>query len=191
MFWQTPRGQIEGRSKMNTQQKLTIVPCSRARASAFVDSYHRHHEARKICVFCLAVADQTGAVRGVAMVGTPVERMACDGHTLEVNRVATDGCPNACSALYGAAWRVAKALGYSRLLTYTLPTESGASLRGSGWALEGLTGGGSWKTHPRPGSDNHPTCQKLRWSKSTRGTAVVPVWPEADATRQAALFGQR
>jgi hypothetical protein len=69
------------------------------------------------------------------MVGRPIARAFDDGRTLEVNRTATDGTPNANSALYGAAWRAAKALGYLRLITYTQAGESGASLRGAGWRV--------------------------------------------------------
>ncbi len=66
------------------------------------------------------------------MVGRPVARSFDDGLTAEVNRTATDGCPNANSALYGAAWRVAAAMGYRRMVTYTQGNETGASLRAVG-----------------------------------------------------------
>jgi hypothetical protein len=69
------------------------------------------------------------------MVGRPVARHYDDGRTLEVNRTCTDGTPNANSALYGAAWRVAKAMGYRRLITYTQDGESGASLRAAAWRI--------------------------------------------------------
>lgn len=65
--------------------------------------------------------------------------------------------------LYGAAWRVAKALGYRRLITYTLPEEGGASLRGAGWKVVGERGGGSWTTPSRPRVDKHPTQGKILW----------------------------
>lgn len=72
---------------------------------------------------------------------------------------------NACSALYAAAWRVARALGYRRLITYTLPDEGGASLRGAGWRLVGARGGGNWNTPSRPRVDTavHLRGQKLLW----------------------------
>lgn len=65
-----------------------------------------------------------------------------NGLTLEVTRLASDGCPNACSCLYGAAWRAAKALGYGKLITYILESESGTTLKASGWKLIGKRGGG-------------------------------------------------
>ncbi len=102
-------------------------------------------------------------MRGVATVGRPVARLLDDGWTLEVNRVATDGAPNACSALYGAARRATFALGYRKLITYTLPEEGGASLRASGWKCIGLAGGGTWNSKSRPRVDKAPTQQKIRW----------------------------
>ena len=89
--------------------------------------------------------------------------MLDNGLTLEVNRVATDGTPNACSALYGAARRAAFALGYKKLVTYILDTEPGTSLRAAGWKCIGLAGGGKWGRQERPRVDLHPTQAKLRF----------------------------
>ena len=99
------------------------------------------------------------------MVGRPVARNSDNGYTLEVNRVCTDGARNACSMLYGAAWRAAKALGYRRLITYTLPAEGGASLRAAGWKLLGERGGGNWNVPSRPRIDTAELLQqqKLLW----------------------------
>lgn len=113
---------------------LRVVPITQREAKAFVAAVHRHHKPPAGSVFCIAVAvDDT--VVGVAMVGRPVAREYDNGYTLEVNRTATDGTPNANSMLYGAAWRAAKALGYRRLITYTMASESGGSLRGAGWTV--------------------------------------------------------
>ncbi|QZT61276.1 XF1762 family protein [Mycolicibacterium austroafricanum] len=114
---------------------LQICPITFGEASAFVSAHHRHHPAPTGHKFSIAVADQDGAVVGVAMVGRPVARHLDDGWTLEVNRTCTTGVKNANSMLYGAAWRAAKALGYRRLITYTLASESGGSLRASGWRV--------------------------------------------------------
>jgi hypothetical protein len=146
-----------------TQPRLAVVPCTRSEAQAFVRQHHRHHRPSVGDVFSLAVADEAGAVRGVAMVGRPVARALCDGWTLEVTRVATDGCPNACSALYAASWRATRALGWRRLITYTLDTESGVSVRAAGWKLVGEVTGRSWSCPSRPRVDKHPTQGKLRW----------------------------
>ena len=120
---------------------LRIVPIDHKGANAFVKKYHRHHKPTVGHKFSLAIADETDAIRGVAIVGRPVARMLDDGWTLEVNRCCTDGVRNGCSMLYGKAWQVAKALGYRKLITYTLPAEGGASLRGAGWKCIGERGG--------------------------------------------------
>lgn len=147
-----------------TRSRLTIVPCTIAEANEFVRRHHRHHKPLKIgYFFAVAVADEVNEIRGVAIVGRPVARMLEDGFTAEVRRVATDGCPNACSALYGASWRAAKAMGYRKLITYILSSEPGTSLRAAGWKLIGTAGGGSWSCPSRPRVDMHPTQMKLRW----------------------------
>lgn len=146
-----------------SRSRLTVIPCDLADANAFVSQHHRHHKPVPGHKFSLAVCDETATIRGVAIVGRPVARGLDNGWTLEVNRVATDGCPNACSALYGAARRATFALGYRKLVTYTLPSEGGASLRGAGWTLIGEAGGGSWSSKSRPRVDKHPTQTKLRW----------------------------
>lgn len=143
--------------------KMRIVPISFSEANLFVTLWHRHH---KPCVghkFSIAVADYDGTVHGVVIVGRPVARKLDNGWTLEVNRCCSDGTRNACSMLYGAAWRAAKALGYVRLITYTLEDEGGASLRGTGWKLVGTRGGGNWNvpSRPRIDTDVHLQGQKL------------------------------
>lgn len=145
------------------RSRLAICPLTLKEANAFVVQHHRHHGPVRGHKFSLAVADEQHSIRGVAIVGRPVARALDDGWTLEVNRVATDGCPNACSALYAAAWRAAKALGYRRLITYTLPEEGGASLHGAGWRCVGERGEGSWHRSGRPRVDKHPQQSKLRW----------------------------
>ena len=152
---------------------MQIVPISLKEANEFVRQYHRHHKPKRIARFAVAVAKhdwadlyictEDVAIVGVAIVGNPVARHLCDGWTLEVNRVATDGTKNACSMLYGASWRVAKEMGYHKLITYTLPSESGGSLRGAGWDLVGERGGGSWSCPSRPRVDMAPTQKKLLW----------------------------
>jgi hypothetical protein len=115
--------------------ELHLVPVSFADACGFVVMWHRHHQPPIGHKFSIGVADQEGVLRGVAMVGRPVARMYDDGLTLEVNRSATDGTPNANSMLYAAAWRTTKGLGYGRLVTYTQAGETGASLRAAGWRV--------------------------------------------------------
>ena len=144
---------------------LNVTPINLAEANAFVAEHHRHHKPVPGAKFALAVSEGE-KVRGVAIVGRPVARLSDDGWTLEVNRCCTDGARNACSMLYGAAWRAAKALGYRRLVTYTLPEEGGTSLRAAGWKLLGQAGGGTWNRATRPRVDTAPTQGKLLWEAS-------------------------
>ncbi|MEK6290060.1 MAG: XF1762 family protein [Paraburkholderia tropica] len=150
---------------------LVIVPISLDEANAFVATHHRHHlpaVGHKFSIAAVDLAADEPRVCGVVIVGRPVARGNDDGMTLEVTRCCTDGTRNACSALYGAAWRAARALGYTRLITYTLPAEGGASLRGAGWRLVGARGGGNWNTPARPRIDTaaHLRGQKLLWEAS-------------------------
>jgi CBS domain-containing protein len=141
---------------------MTIIPITLAEANAFVSEHHRHHRPVPGAKFCIGV-ESADTVVGVAIVGRPVSRMLDDGWTLEVNRTCTDGTKNANSALYGACRRAAFALGYRRLITYTLATESGASLNAAGWKCVGTAGGGAWSRPSRPRVDLHPTQTKIRW----------------------------
>jgi len=93
-----------------------------------------------------------------------VSRALDDGTTLEILRTATDGTPNVPSFLLAACRRVAQAMGYTRVLTYTLASEPGTSLRAAGFHEDGQAGGGRWSRPSRPRADDHPTQPKIRWS---------------------------
>lgn len=150
--------------------KLRLVPISFAEAKAFVEAHHRHHGPPLGHILSLAVADDQ-VVRGVAIVGRPVARGLQDGWTAEVTRCCSDGTRNACSMLYGAAWRACRAIGYRRLVTYSLPDEGGSSLRAAGFKLLAQTKGGSWNCQARPRVDKHPLQAKLRWEMSVEEAA--------------------
>lgn len=149
---------------------LALQPITFAEASAFIREHHRHHIPSVGWKFGVAVNNGNDVV-GVCTVGRPVARHLDDSWTLEVTRNCTDGTPNACSMLYGAAWRAAKALGYKRLITYTLKSEAGTSLRASGWAVLYETSGGSWSCKSRPRVDKAPTTQKILWQATDRPEA--------------------
>lgn len=145
------------------QSRLSIVPADLDLANDFIKRHHRHHAAVVGHKFSLGVVDERGELRGVAVVGRPVARGLDDGWTLEVTRLATDGCQNACSALYAASWRATRALGYRKLGTYILDSESGVSLRAAGWRCVGEIRGHSWNSPSRPRIDKHPLQNKIRW----------------------------
>mgnify|MGYP007069998595 CR=1 FL=1 len=98
---------------------LELTPISLAKANEFVNLFHRHHKAvtgHKFSIGC----SQNGLLVGVVIVGRPVSRYLDDGMTVEVNRLCTLGVKNACSFLYSAAARAAKAMGYKKIITYIL-----------------------------------------------------------------------
>lgn len=141
---------------------LKIQPITLPEAQAYVDANHRHHKAPLGGKFAIAVNDGE-QVCGVVIVGRPVARMLDDGFTAEVTRLCTNGAKNACSMLYAAAWRAARAMGYRKLVTYILAEETGGSLKASGWKCVGEAGGGTWNRADRKRIDKHPTQMKLRW----------------------------
>lgn len=147
------------------RSRLHLEPISLRAANAYVAETHRHHGPVRGHKFSVSVADEHGVVRGVGIAGRPKSRMLDAQGFLEVVRVATDGTPNACSMLYGALRRAGLALGYepSKIITYTLASESGGSLRAAGWVEDGATRGGSWDREDRPRDDTHPTEPKTRW----------------------------
>lgn len=135
---------------------------SRAEAHEFISRHHRHHSAPVGEKFCLGLSDGEN-IRGVATVGRPVARHADDGWTLEVTRCCTDGVKNGCSMLYAAAWRATRALGYRKLITYTLTSEPGTSLKAAGWRVVGEVRGRPWSCPSRPRVDTHPRQDKIKW----------------------------
>jgi len=125
-------------------------------ACAFIAEFHSHHDPPQGWKFGTAVYKDEALV-GVIMVGRPVARMLDNGTCLEVIRCCTDGTSNVASLLYSRARKAAFALGYSRLITYTLASESGHSLKAAGWICVGPAGGGSWTRSSRPRAKKNKT----------------------------------
>ena len=144
---------------------LEIVPMTLREANAYVEQNHRHHGPVAGHKYSIGLSDGEKIV-GVAIVGRPVSRHLDDGWTLEVNRLCTDGTKNACSMLYAAAWRAARAMGYKRLITYILESENGASLRAAGWKCVGQAGGLRWTGERRPEVDLYPAQMKIRFEQT-------------------------
>ena len=117
-------------------------PITLREANDFVQNFHRHNgrTARDGGKFAIGL-EHEGELVGVVIVGNPLSATFMDGWTAEVLRlcVGPSAPKNCCSLLYAAAWRAWKAMGGRKLITYTLKTESGASLRGAGWRVVGET----------------------------------------------------
>lgn len=129
---------------------MKAVPLELKEANAFVEKHHRHHlpvHRDKLRVGC----EVDGQLVGVIQLARPVSRHLDDGKTIEVVRCCSDGTPNVCSYLYGKAARIAKELGYERIITYILESELGTSLKASGWKVDAeRCGGTDWNVKSRP-----------------------------------------
>lgn len=160
---------------------LVIRPISLNDANNYVENFHRHHRKAQGHKFSICCMDDD-RLCGVAIVGRPVARRLDNGRTLEVIRLCTDGTKDACSKLYGACARVAKEMGYEKIITYILQSETGTSLKASGWKLELENAGGrSWSSPSRPREvvdsqlslfgerPKYPTESKKRYSKILDG----------------------
>ena len=163
--------------RMN-RNKFTTVPLSLREAQQYIDENHRHHRASARDKFRIGIADRSGKLIGVAQCGKPINRNLDDGRTLEVLRLCTDGTKDACSFLYAKCARIAKEMGYQKIITYILESEPGISLKASGWILENNScGGGTWENSTRakmrpvqlsmlPQKQKYPEyVKKQRWVK--------------------------
>lgn len=141
-------------------------------AAAFVAQHHRHHEPPQGAIVALGLWEGERLV-GVGIIGRPVSRELQRQGVAEMTRgcILPDLAPSgphangAASALDARVRRLAQALGFARCVTYTLPEEGGASLRGDGWQRDmELAGGGegSRPSRARPPA-NYPTARKVRW----------------------------
>lgn len=146
------------------EDKMEIRPITLKEANDFVEKNHRHHKATVGHKFSISLYDNDKLV-GVAICGRPVSRYLDNGTTCEINRLCTDGTRNACSMLYGACCRVAKEMGYKKIITYILESENGASLKASNFICEGVAGGTHW-TGARNKGQEIPHEMKTRWTKN-------------------------
>ena len=143
---------------------LEIRPIHLAPAREYVGQFHRHNippVGGKFAIGCY----ENDRLCGVVICGRPTARRSDDGLTLEIYRNCTDGTPNACSKLYGAACKIAKDMGYKRVITYTLASENGASLKASNFTFEGEAGGVAWTGTRRRNYYVSPEEMKNRWAR--------------------------
>jgi hypothetical protein len=142
---------------------LRIAPITHKEAAAYIARHHRHCPPQQGWKFGISLRGPRGGLHGVVVVGRPVARLMDDGITAEITRLCTRGQKNACSRLYAAARRAAFAMGYQRIITYTLNVESGVSLKASGFVPVAETTARSWNSPSRPRIDHGPICPKVRW----------------------------
>lgn len=146
------------------KKQREIRPINLKTANEYVKNHHRHHNGTVGCKFTIGLYEAEKLI-GVAICGRPVSRYLDNGYTCEINRLCTQGGENACSMLYGACCRIAKEMGYKKIITYILKSESGITLRASNFTCEGEAGGVHW-TGKRNRGQNIPHELKTRWSKN-------------------------
>ena len=158
---------------------MRALPISIKQANQVIDRIHRHCEPVQGGKFAIGLTSGKAINPcGAAICGRPAARMLDDWGTLQVSRLAVPEAKhwkNACSFLLGRCCRVAAAMGYEKVVTYTLGHEGGASLRAAGFKVDGeVKAGGVWSSPNRP-RDSKPETDgvaKVRWAKELpRGDA--------------------
>jgi hypothetical protein len=124
-------------SKLINSKPITIK-----QANEFIKQFHRHHRPtiRNSGRWAIAAIDGDDKIVGVAIAGNPVSATMMDGYTIEITRLCVqEGAPKGtCSFLLSRCCNIWKIMGGKRVITYTLDSESGSSLRGAGWQLSGI-----------------------------------------------------
>ena len=158
---------------------IEIRPIDLKSANEYVLKNHRHNG--KVLVHRFSISCwEDGRLCGVAICGNPSARALDDGATIEIKRLCTDGTRNACSILYGRCARIAKDMGFKKIITYITEYETGVSLKASGFILEDGNCGGKangWDTPSRHRvvsernlfgevTASYPLCKKQRYYKS-------------------------
>ena len=159
--------------------ELRLVAVDRATVRSFIERTHSHHHRPNTWIASVGV-EQGGKLVCVAVLELPKARMLCNGKTVEVSRVASDRTPHAASKALGGISRAALALGYTRLVSYTLLGESGTSYRAANWWPTAVSAGGSWSRPSRPELQRESPQKgaKVRWEY---GPDAEPVDADVDA----------
>lgn len=180
----------EERTDCDSMSRLEVRPIGLKAANRFVEANHRHHKKVAGCKFSIC-ACRGDVIVGVAICGRPVSRHMDDGTVIEINRLCTDGTRNACSLLYGACCRIAKEMGYRKIITYILASENGASLKASNFTCEGEAGGEIW-TGERARDNGVPRELKTRWVRvlnpDAKAAPEIVKEENEEAFAQASLF---
>lgn len=144
--------------------RLHPIPLTLKQANELVGRLHRHHKPVVGHRFSIGCQTEGGELVGAVIVGRPLARKIDQWTTAEVTRLVTDGTPNACSMLYAAAWRAWRAMGGTRMITYTLASEQGGSLVAAGWKELYRTKGSptGWSASSRP-RESGPQEPKTLW----------------------------
>ena len=151
-------------------KELSVIPLSLKEANEFVTKYHRHNKK------CAGHKWSIGAIFknelvGVIIVGRPVSRKLDNRFTLEVNRnCVLDNAPKGtCSFLYSKAIKIWQSMGGKKLITYTLKTESGSSLKAVNFnketTVQKFKKNTGWTTRANRIWQEVQSIPRIRWAK--------------------------
>ncbi|MFK4705649.1 hypothetical protein ABIC83_002488 [Roseateles asaccharophilus] len=174
---------IEADGQLLLDWNLEVEPVPWKKVKTFVKDHHRHCDPPAGWRFGAGVLNGADLL-GVVVVGRPVARALDHKRIVEVNRVCIrEDLPaglewNACSKFYGWAAREAKRRGFEWIITYTLESEAGTSLKAAGWQEAGRTGtkGRSWSSPSRPRANKIVSEDKVRWYRQLVRNPVSSLW---------------
>jgi hypothetical protein len=163
---------------------LRLRPWTVKAAKPWVRKVHRRLKELQGAMWAVSVRNDNGIV-GAALVGNPARAWMEDSATLAVLRVAVlEGNYNACSMLYGACSRAARAMGAENLVTYTHGDEHGSSLKAAGWVFAGMTDGGEYSRPSRQRRLAVDPLPKKRWLAPWSRLLATPTDPPRDTPKE-------
>lgn len=150
---------------------MKVVPLTLRKANDFVERHHRHSARTSNDGGKFAIGLEVGGeLVGAAIVGRPVARMIQQiegAGTAELLRCCvSDAAPKGASArLMARCKKIWQLMGGTRLVTYTLEHESGASLNGAAASEEKKVRAESWSRQVRPRKPRQlEQVAKKRWA---------------------------
>ena len=117
-----------------------VIPLTLKESNDFVTAHHSHNKKVQGYKFAIGALFKNKLV-GVAIAGRPVSATLDNKKTIELLRscVLDDAPKNTNSFLYGRVWRIAVAMGYEKMVTYTLMKEQGSACKAIGMKIVGQT----------------------------------------------------
>ena len=129
-------------------KNLKCIPLTLKEANAFVIEHHRHSKQCRCHRFSLGAVYKDELV-GAAIIGRAINRYLDNRFTAEIlrNCVLEKAPKGTCSFLYSRAMKVWQSQGGKKILTYTLETEPGSSLKAVNFNAAAKTGffKGGWQ----------------------------------------------
>ena len=147
-------------------KNLKCIPLTLKEANAFVIEHHRHSKQCRGHRFSLGAVYKDELV-GAAIIGRAINRYLDNRFTAEIlrNSVLEKAPKGTFIFLYSRAMKVWQSQGGKKILTYTLETEPGSSLKAVNFNAAAKTGffKGGWQN--RSNRREYTPIRKIRWEK--------------------------